>query len=973
MLQSKLLHVFMLAAIGNLVVSISSTQNGCCTSDVDADKDGFTVCYDCNDEDASVNPNATERCDGVDNNCDDQIDEGVQQSFYQDLDGDGYGNTDAAMLACSPPANFVALDEDCDDSKSEVNPSKNEACFQSDGIDNDCDGWIDAADTSSSSTAEEICGDGQDNDCDGAVDEDAGCQLPQRSFCDADGDGYGNPLKTTTAPDSDSSCARWILKHGDCNDGDNAVHPLATETKDGKDSDCGGSDEQDVVLVPPGSSLYNPTQFPYRFTNLKDAFDTVTTLLTKEPIRKTWLDTDAGSAVVQGPTIWIWPGRYESTNDQNQTAPGDAPDQLCLNDTQSANCTVQFRAIQPENKRITQDPNPSTVLGCTSTTTECTGVNLGQTGDYLTTNYRLEGLKFESRLIATPPSVKTVNGVPQYSNLLIDHCQFTGNPKNTSTTSSLLPTANLKHINTTVRYTLFKGESKRVNGISSQQSALLSISDSSFVDLKGYDSVYDGGSALYGHEHDLVELVRLNISGCSNYPIQLLHEDETFKGQYLLTDSAILNSEGGIYYYDGTDTTLTTKYGLTINRSRFMNNSNTPNNWLMYLSAARDQGERGGRVEIRDSYFLDNMMGLMYVSELGGKADTLEDDTDSALQWRGLRVINSYFRGNDSSANDGANSGGIFVSRSNALIENSHFEDNTAYDAAVLFAGDQDGASIRMSNCSLVGNASKNNNLHYTGGAAITLSLSGDLKQTTNGVTNSVVLDHLTVVGNQAEEYSGLYSKGAIYISTSGASEYTPVRLTNSILAYNTPGNLYVSDKPKTTPSTYAGYTCLVDRIQRNDFYNPTGTGDYDQNWECQTEASHVAATITCPPENEQELCNLADEPKFLTYNTSSGLPSSLHLSTSSPLIGKAKDTDADGSPGDLGLYGGPLGDGLDLDLDGLFSYFWPGTFTDIPSSVSPACYDAHDGYNAFFASTGVWYDYGVNGDCVFPTPQPAP
>lgn len=54
------------------------------TVDVDADQDGFTVSGgDCNDSDASINPNATEIFDGIDNNCDGQVDEGFSAPVIQ--------------------------------------------------------------------------------------------------------------------------------------------------------------------------------------------------------------------------------------------------------------------------------------------------------------------------------------------------------------------------------------------------------------------------------------------------------------------------------------------------------------------------------------------------------------------------------------------------------------------------------------------------------------------------------------------------------------------------------------------------------------------------------------------------------------------------------------------------------------------------------------------------------------------------
>ncbi|MEY4329381.1 MAG: hypothetical protein RL609_129, partial [Bacteroidota bacterium] len=50
----------------------------------DLDGDGFNTGVDCNDANAAINPSATEVCNGVDDNCSGQIDEGF------DLDGDGF-------------------------------------------------------------------------------------------------------------------------------------------------------------------------------------------------------------------------------------------------------------------------------------------------------------------------------------------------------------------------------------------------------------------------------------------------------------------------------------------------------------------------------------------------------------------------------------------------------------------------------------------------------------------------------------------------------------------------------------------------------------------------------------------------------------------------------------------------------------------------------------------------------------------
>ena len=60
----------------------------------DHDGDGFVnVDYDgddCDDDRADVNPGAEEVCDGVDNDCDGETDEGFDTSWYEDHDEDGY-------------------------------------------------------------------------------------------------------------------------------------------------------------------------------------------------------------------------------------------------------------------------------------------------------------------------------------------------------------------------------------------------------------------------------------------------------------------------------------------------------------------------------------------------------------------------------------------------------------------------------------------------------------------------------------------------------------------------------------------------------------------------------------------------------------------------------------------------------------------------------------------------------------------
>lgn len=76
------------------------------------------VSGDCDDASNSNFPGATEVCDGADNDCDTTTDEAGatgEQIWYLDDDGDGTGDPDVWIEACSAPADYVSNDEDCDD------------------------------------------------------------------------------------------------------------------------------------------------------------------------------------------------------------------------------------------------------------------------------------------------------------------------------------------------------------------------------------------------------------------------------------------------------------------------------------------------------------------------------------------------------------------------------------------------------------------------------------------------------------------------------------------------------------------------------------------------------------------------------------------------------------------------------------------------------------------------------------------
>ncbi len=259
------------------------------TSTVDCEQpSGFVAdATDCDDLDSMVNPAADEYCDSVDNDCDgitDEADAIDATTWYDDADGDSYGDPDTSVAACTAPSGYVADFSDCDDDDASINPAADEYC---DGVDNDCDGATDdssAVDAStwyadsdgdgygdSSSTvtacsqpsghvsdstdcldsdasaypgADEYC-DGVDNDCDGAADE-ADAIDASTWYLDTDRDGYGDATATTTA--ACSQPAGHVSDGTDCDDTDALVNPGSDELCNGYDDDCDGDVDEDTAV-----------------------------------------------------------------------------------------------------------------------------------------------------------------------------------------------------------------------------------------------------------------------------------------------------------------------------------------------------------------------------------------------------------------------------------------------------------------------------------------------------------------------------------------------------------------------------------------------------------------------------------------------------------------------------------------------------------------------------------------------------
>jgi len=184
--------------------------------DFDDDNDGDPDIVDCNQLDDEIHHGAEEVCDGQDNDCNLLVDEAGATGcsvFYKDKDDDGWGMTNKFQCVCGPTGEYTASQPgDCDDSTLSINPDGTEVCNNS------------------------------DDDCDGVTDNEGslGCES---HYMDFDGDGYGS---------LEPACICWAnnmyttKNGGDCDEENPAIHPGAVEDCDGIDDNCDGQIDEGV-------------------------------------------------------------------------------------------------------------------------------------------------------------------------------------------------------------------------------------------------------------------------------------------------------------------------------------------------------------------------------------------------------------------------------------------------------------------------------------------------------------------------------------------------------------------------------------------------------------------------------------------------------------------------------------------------------------------------------------------------------
>ncbi|GEL69319.1 putative metal-binding motif-containing protein [Myxococcus virescens] len=223
----------------------------------DEDGDGFVPPggpmnrgTDCDDSRETAYLGAAELCNGLDDNCDGQMETGVvNKTWYLDNDRDSFGRNGPGTDACDPPSELhVEVTGDCDDERADVHPTAEEKC---NSVDDNCDSRVDELFTEGPGALGTACTEA----CNGMY----ACNDTQTGtvcvgtpstplYADADSDGEGEKDSAPVGELCPGAPVPPMMADNtrDCDDADPDTNTQATEVCDGLDNDCDGQVDEEM-------------------------------------------------------------------------------------------------------------------------------------------------------------------------------------------------------------------------------------------------------------------------------------------------------------------------------------------------------------------------------------------------------------------------------------------------------------------------------------------------------------------------------------------------------------------------------------------------------------------------------------------------------------------------------------------------------------------------------------------------------
>lgn len=323
------------------------------TYDNDTDSDTWYWFNDCNDTNPLVNPGMNESLNGIDENCNELIDEGFNDTDEDsdrlmdwaeyhvhgtsvnnsDTDGDGLNDGDEVIDWGSDPLTFDNDTDqdgwywfsDCDDEDPYLNPGMTETL---DGLDNDCDDLVD----------EDFYG--QDSDGDGLFDLDEFNLIgsdPFHNDTDRDGINDGDELLVThTDPlspdlDEDGDGFRWF---DDCDDNDSSRSPNVNETWNWIDDDCDNVIDNGIEISDYIQWSINPIEMDGNDSYLNSTKDSLILKIWLNNVSFGWDELNNQSDVV---LEIIWPDGHSTTPQTSRVI--EMGSEMLIYELEALNCS----------------------------------------------------------------------------------------------------------------------------------------------------------------------------------------------------------------------------------------------------------------------------------------------------------------------------------------------------------------------------------------------------------------------------------------------------------------------------------------------------------------------------------------------------------------------------------------------------------------------------------------------------------